>query len=129
MATGLSASLANSILNHFRGSTPWVQPAGLFVKLHTADPGAAGTTAAAGNTTRQQGTFGTPAAGSITNTAAILWTNVSTQETYSHVSVWDAAAGGVFLWSGLLAVPRPVTVGADFQIKISEITASFGVAA
>lgn len=129
MATGLSASLANSILNHFRGSTPWVQPTGLFVKLHTADPGAAGTTAAAGNTTRQQGTFGAPSGGSITNTSAIAWTNVSTQETYSHISVWDAATGGTFLWSGALAVPRPVTVGADFQIKIGEITASFGVAA
>jgi hypothetical protein len=129
MATGLSPTLANSILNHFRGSTPWTQPAGLFVKLHTGDPGAAGTTAAAGNTVRTAATFGTPAGGSMTNTAAIAWTNVSTAETYSHVSVWDAATGGVFLWSGVLAVARPVTVGADFQIKIGEITATFGVAA
>lgn len=132
MATGLSTTLANNILDHFRGGTPWPPPAGLFVKLHTGDPGAAGTANTAGNTVRQQGTFGAPSGGSITNTAPIQWTNIATTgsvETYSHISVWDAASGGIFQWSGLLTNPRAVTQGADFSIKAGEIQAAFTVAA
>ncbi len=129
MATGLAPALANSILNHFRGGTAWVAPAGLFVKLHIGDPGAAGTAFPAGNTARQQGTFGAAAAGSIANTAQITWTNVPNAETYSHVSVWDAATGGVFQWSGPLGTPRAVTTGADFNIAIGQIQAAFTVAA
>jgi hypothetical protein len=54
MTVGLgTTTLANKILDHLRGGTAWTQPAGIFVKLHTADPGAAGATAAAaGSTTR-----------------------------------------------------------------------------
>src|SRR4051812_37978250 len=113
MATGLSTTMANSILDHFRGGTPWLPPAGLFVKLHTGDPGAAGTANPAGNTVRQQGTFGAPTGGSITNTAPIQWTNIAIEEMYSHVSLWSDASGGLFQWSGLLTNPRPVTQGAD----------------
>jgi hypothetical protein len=131
MAVGLSVTLANSILNHLRGGVAWTAPPGLYVKLHTGDPGAAGTANAAGNTTRQAGTFGAAAAGAMTNTAAIVWTNLPTTETYSHVSVWDAATGGVFQWSGILPTPQAVAANATatFTIQIGQITASFGVAA
>jgi hypothetical protein len=57
MTVGLATTtLANKILDHLRGGTAWTQPAGIYVKLHTADPGAAGATAAAaGSTTRVAG--------------------------------------------------------------------------
>lgn len=125
MATGLTAYTANKMLDHLRGGTAWTQPSGLYIKLHTGDPGAAGTGNAAGNTTRQQGTFGTSSSGgSISNTAQVQWTSVSTAETYSHASVWDASTSGNCLYTGTLPVPVAVSVGATFTAAIGQVTIS-----
>lgn len=132
MATGLSVAMANSILNHWRGGAAWVAPAGLFVKLHIGDPGAAGTANPAANTTRQQGTFATAVTtGSLVNSADINWTNLPNTETYSHYSVWDAAAAGAFQWSGQLTAPVAVAAGATatFKIAAGQLTHTFNLAA
>jgi hypothetical protein len=130
MALGLSTTLANSILNHIRGGTTWTAPSGLYVKLHTADPGAAATTAPAGNTTRQQATVGSAASGgTLSNSAQIQWTSVSTAETYSHISIWDASTAGTFLWSGALTAPVAVSVGATFTIATGDLDFTFSLAA
>jgi 2-keto-4-pentenoate hydratase len=93
-----------------------------YIKLHTADPGEAGTTAPAGNTTRQSASFGAAAAGAVANDVAITWTSVSTSETYSHVSVWDASSAGNCLWTGPLTTPKAVTAGDTFTIAIGQLT-------
>jgi hypothetical protein len=96
--------------------------AAVWVKLHTADPGAAGTTAAAANTTRQQATCATAAAtGAISNTAAIEWTAVPNTETYSHVSLWTAATAGTFLGSDDLSTTAAVTAGDTFRIPVGDL--------
>lgn len=129
MATGITAYTVNKVLDHMRGGTAWTQPAGLYVKLHVGDPGAAGTTNAAGNTTRQQATFGTAASGgAISNTVQVQWTNVSTLETYSHASLWDAATGGNCLYTGTLPVPVPVNVGGTFTAAVGEVDVSIVIA-
>jgi hypothetical protein len=76
-----------------------------YVKLHTADPGAAGATAAAaGDTTRKQATMGAASGGSKAMTSmASAWTNGGTSETLSHISLWTAAAAGTFNASGALS--------------------------
>ena len=52
MALGLStANLANKWLD-MMGGTAFTAPATVYVKLHTADPGSAGATAASATTTR-----------------------------------------------------------------------------
>lgn len=118
MAVGLSSTVANAVLNALCRNTTWTQPTAVWVKLHTGSPGAAGTTGAAGNTTRQQATFGTAAAsGTIANTAAIAWTSVSTSETYTFFSAWDASTAGNFLFSGTVTA-NPVTAGDNFTIAI-----------
>ena len=124
MATGIAAAMANAALNALCRNVAWTQPVAFYVKLHTADPGAAGATAAAGNTTRVAATFGAASAGSLTTTGAVAWTNVSTAETYSHVSFWDAAAAGTFLGSNALTTPRTVAVGDNFTIAIGSLTVS-----
>jgi hypothetical protein len=90
MTVGLVASVVNGWLDGtFATAT-------CYVKLHTADPGAAGgTAAAAGDTTRKQATMAAASAGSkaMTGTAG-PWTNVSTTETLTHISLWTAAAAG-----------------------------------
>jgi hypothetical protein len=98
------------------------QNSAVYVKLHIGDPGAAGTSNPAANTTRQQGTFGTPASGAaISNTAAIEWTSVPNAETYSHVSLWTASSGGTFLGSDDLSSTAAVSVGDTFRIPIGDL--------
>jgi hypothetical protein len=114
--------MANAALNALCRNVAWTQPAAFYVKLHTGDPGASGASNAAGNTTRQQATFSAASAGSLTTSADVAWTNVSTAETYSHVSFWDASTNGTFLGSDDLAVSRTVAVGDNFTITAGSLT-------
>lgn len=111
MATGLStANLANKILDHLRGGTAWTQPSGCYIKLHTGDPGSAGTANASAVTTRQAATFSAASSGAIalSNSPAFSMTS---SETISHISVWDASSAGNFLWSCALSSSKAVTNG------------------
>lgn len=104
------------ILEHTTGKTAWTMPTTVYVQLHTADGGEAGTTAAAANTTRTSAAWATASAGAIATSATITWTNVSTTETYSHWSLWDASTAGNCLWTGALSSSAAVTAGDTFQI-------------
>lgn len=124
MAVGFSAAVLNAWLDALARSVTYTEPAALWIQLHTADPGAAGTTAVAGNATRKQVTFGTPASGgAISNTVAIVWTagEVDTAEDYTHLSLWDQdAPGGNFQGSGLMTA-NAVLVGDTFTIPIGDL--------
>jgi hypothetical protein len=87
-----------------------------YVKLHIGDPGEAGASNAAGNTTRQVASWAAASAGSIATNATLTWTSVSTTEVYSWVSVWDASTAGNHLWNGPLDAPYAVTAGDTFTI-------------
>lgn len=129
MAVGFAPATANSILNALCRSVAWTEPAELWVKLHTGDPGAAGTANAATETTRKQATFGTAAsAGSISNTLAMTWTSVAGSEDYTHASVWDASTAGTFVFSGTITADA-VTATNTFTIDVGGITVSLAVAA
>jgi hypothetical protein len=125
MATGLAAAIAQSMLNALCRNVAWVQPAGFFLKLHTADPGAAGATAAFGDATRQSATFA-PAAtdGTITTSADVNWTNLTAAGTVTHVSFWSAASGGTYLGSDDLATPRTLAIGDNFTILAGDVDLS-----
>ena len=68
MAVGLSAAEANAIVDGLDG---------LYIQLHTADPGAAGTTAAATETTRKQVSLAAASGGAASTDAALEWTSVA----------------------------------------------------
>lgn len=121
MAVGLAAGQADAILDALCRSVAYSDPAGFFLKLHTGDPGAAGTSNAAGETTRQSVTFSAASGGAITNSADVAWTNVSTTETYSHWSAWSASTGGTFLCSDALNVAKAVTAGDNFTIPTGDL--------
>jgi len=125
MALGLAPGIAQAILNALCRNVAWTQPAGFYIKLHTADPGVAGATAAFGDTTRKLATFSAAAAdGTITTTADINWTNVSAAGTVSHVSFWDAVTAGVFLGSDDLATPRTLAIGDNFTVLTGDVDLS-----
>ncbi len=100
MTIGVSSSTANGWLDGTFGTT--------YAKLHTADPGASGATAAAaGDTTRKQCTMAAAAGGSksMTGTAG-PWTNGGTSETLTHLSLWSAVTAGTFQRSLALDTPQ-----------------------
>lgn len=94
----------------------------VYVKLHIGDPGEAGTSNAAGETTRQEATFNAASGGVVALTATVSWTNVSTSETYSHVSLWDNSTAGNCLGSGAMTAPVAVVAGNDFDLTALTIT-------
>jgi hypothetical protein len=96
--------------------------AGVWIQLHTADPGAAGTTAVAGNSTRKSVAFAAAAAEAKASNADIVWTAVSTSETYTHVSLWDASSAGNFLWAGALTASKAVNAGDTFTIPSGSLS-------
>lgn len=122
MAIGLAAAVLNGWLDALCKGTNYTAPVAFYVKLHLADPGSAGATSPAANTTRVQATFGSASGGSSTTTADLNWTNVSAAETYSHVSFWTASSAGTFLGSDDLATPRTVAIGDNFTIPLGSLT-------
>lgn len=110
------------ILDHLTGTASWTAPAAVYIKLHTGDPGENCTGNAATEATRKAVTFTAAASGAITSNGTVEWTNVSTTETYSHWSLWDAATGGNPLWYGALSSSAAVTAGDTFQITQLQLT-------
>lgn len=114
MTVGLSTTnTANSWLNTRRGGGNGVNitaAAALYIQLHTADPGAAGTTSVAASSTRQAVTFGAAASGAIALSNSPAFTGVST-ETITHISVWDASTAGNFQWSSALTASKTINSG------------------
>ena len=107
MTVGISsANLATPWLNVIRGTNA-TGLAGTFIKLHTADPGASGATAAAvGDATRKTITLAAPSGNAIAASTQPVWTNGGTSETISHISLWDASSAGNFILSGALTASQ-----------------------
>lgn len=113
MTAGLHAvNLANRWLDML-GATAFTAPATTYAKLHTGDPGSAGTANASAETTRKALTWAVAAAGSKSIAATLpTWTTwAAGAETISHVSVWDNLTAGNFLYSFALTTARAVTNG------------------
>jgi hypothetical protein len=124
----MSNYLEDAIANALRGGgngTSFTAPAAVYVKLHTGDPGEDGTGNAAGETTRKAITFGAASGGVITSSALVEWTNVSTTETLSHVSLWDHLTAGNCLGSGALTASKSETAGDTFQLPSGQVTYTF----
>jgi hypothetical protein len=121
MAVGLADGVANAILDALCSSVAWSEPAEFWVKLHTGDPGAAGASNAAANTTRKQASFSAASGGAITTSGDLAWTSVPNAETYSHWSGWSASSGGTFLGSDDLTTPRLMAIGDNFTIAAGDI--------
>lgn len=117
----LSNFLETEILDHVFGGAAYTAPTNIYVKLHTGDPGEDGTGNAAGETTRQEVTFGAASAGVISNDGEVQWTTVSDAETYTHVSLWDHETAGNCLGSGALAESKVVSAGDTFTIGVGDL--------
>ncbi len=120
MATGFSVTAANAALDSLGTTYTWV-------KLHTGDPGAAGTSNAATETTRKQATWGSAASGAKTTTADLTWTSVAATEDYTHYSLWTASTAGTFGHSGTITANQ-VTAGDTFVLAAGNLDLTLAVA-
>ncbi len=112
MTVGLSATaVANGWLDTLAG-TAYTAPAGFYVKLHTGDPGSAGTSSASAETTRKSVSWSAASAGSKSMSGTVSWTSwAAGSETISHVSFWSASTAGTFLGSAALTASKSVANG------------------
>jgi hypothetical protein len=126
MTVGISSgNLATPWLNVIRGTSA-TGLAGTFIKLHTADPGAAGATAAAvGSATRVTVSFAAPSGNAIALTGTNpSWTNGGTSETLTHISMWDASTAGNFILSAALTASQAWASGNTFTLTSLSVSLS-----
>lgn len=110
----LEPFILNAAFRNDAGSFPAI--ATVYVKLHKGDPGEAGTSNPATETTRKSVSFNAASGGSIVSSATISWTNVSTTETITHISFWDNVSAGNCLGSATLNVSAPLNAGDNLDL-------------
>ena len=101
----LSNYLENAFSNSVRGGgngTSFTAPAAVYLKLHVGDPGEAGTSNAATETTRKEIQFGASSNGVISLSNSPSWTNIAGSQTVTFGSLWDDVSAGNCLGSGAI---------------------------
>jgi len=113
---------AEQSLRWVLGQTAQAPPTLFFVALHIGDPGPDGVSNPAGETLRVEyvpATIDVTGGGTgeafVLNNGDINWENLTSTETLSHVSIWDALTGGNPWYKGALVAPVPVVAGGNFQ--------------
>lgn len=114
MTAGLAAADANAKLNVWRNTT--YTGVNAFCKLHTGDPGSAGTANASTVTTRNAITWSAASAGSM-SLSSLSGFSMTATETITHISIWDASSAGNFLASAALTASKNVTNGDTLTIS------------
>lgn len=122
---GASTYTKNNILKALLQGTAMPLPAGTYISLHTADPGATGANEVGTGAwpayvrrkaegTGAMGTgWTTPTTGQSTNTNQLTYpsNDGAGNITVTHFAIWDAASGGNCLDSAALTTPRTLSVG------------------
>ena len=111
------------VLDHSLGTSAWTAPTNVYVKLHLGAPGEAATANAAVEATRKIAAFNAASGGSAALTSTLSWVSVSTTETYTHFSIWDAVSAGNALYVGALSSPAVMTAGDDFDMTALTVSA------
>ena len=126
MATGISAYFANAWLNALGNATSFSVTTA-YVKLHVGDPGAAGTSNAATETTRKSVSFAAASNGALASDADVSWTNIAGSQDATHFTAWDNETAGNFLFSGTIT-GNAYTAGDTYTISSAGLTVSLTVA-
>jgi hypothetical protein len=106
--------------------TPATPPTAWWVKLHIGDPGPDAAANPAVNTLRMEATWDTvvniltDGRAQAETLANLVWNPVPTDETYTHISIWDDATVGNPWYKGPLDAPVPVTTGGAFAFAAGQ---------
>lgn len=105
-------------------------PATVYIALFTADPTETGSLTnevTGGAYARQAATWGTIAAGSVSNSVAVVFPTASgSWGTVTHVGIVDAATAGDMLYGGALGTSKTVGIGDDVSFAIGTLVVSEG---
>ncbi len=120
MAAGLhTVNLANKLLDTL-SNTSFAAGATTAMRLHTGDPGAAGTSNLSAEATRRALTWSAASGGSKSIAATLpSWASWSAgPETISHIAVWDSVTTGAgnFLYSFALTTPKAIANGDTLNV-------------
>lgn len=126
MAAGISSYCAGKLLEATCKATAFSVTT-VYIQLHTATPGAAGTTAIATETRRMACTFAAASAGSIASNADVVWTSIAGSQTATFFTAWDASTVGNFLFSGSVT-GNAYNAGDTFTITSGTLVASLTLA-
>ena len=126
MATGISAYLANAWMNALGNATAFSVTTP-YIKLHVGDPGSAGTSNAATETTRKSVSFAAASNGALASDADVSWTNIAGSQDATHFTAWDNETAGNFLFSGTIT-GNAYTAGDTYTISSGGLTVSLTVA-
>lgn len=123
MADGIATAMCNTLL-----TTLTTSPANTFVQLHTAGPGASGTTSVSSVTTRQAVTWGSASAGSVSASNSPAWTSWAgtNGEVDTDISFWTASTSGTFNMS--IQLSSSVTMDTGDSLTLTAVTVSLPVA-
>lgn len=121
MATGISSAAAATALDAIAAAYPWM-------KLHIGDPGSAGTSNAATETTRKQVTWAAASGNTLSNSAVVTWTNISGSQDATHATFWTASTNGTFGFSATITA-NAYTAGDTFNVAIGDIDLAFSTLA
>lgn len=115
MSDGVSTTYANTMLTSLTAAS-------LYIKLHTGDPGAAGTANPSSVTTRENVTWGAPTSGITTASNQPAWSSWSgtNGEIVTDLSFWTASSGGTFATS--MNLTSPVTMDTGNSITLTTIS-------
>lgn len=114
---GITANGAALMLTGFSGSA-------LYVSLHTADPGASGTSEVSGGSpayARKAITWAAPASSAMSNSAQVVF-DVPTSTTIRYLGYWSAATGGTFYGSRILDAAQTYGSQGTYTLAIGNIT-------
>jgi hypothetical protein len=96
----------------------------VYVQLHTGDPGSAGTSNVATETTRKSCGLAAASAGARVSNSQQQWTSYPAAETISWVSFWTAVSGGTFLGRDDLPASKTPAIGDTLTIASGDVSLS-----
>jgi hypothetical protein len=116
--------LEQKIVDHILRNTAYPQPTGLYMALHTADPGEGGTTSevTGGSYTPQAIAFAAAASpsGQAVSSATVTFTAMP-GVTVTHFSIRENSVAGNPLFVGPLATPQTVAPGGNLQFTAGQV--------
>jgi hypothetical protein len=125
-AADLDASdyLENAVLDHTIDGATMAQPSGVYVSLHSGDPGETGTTEISGGSysRTQASSWAAASGGSKSTSGAVAFTGLPAT-TINGYAIWDAVSSGNCLYtSHQLGTPITVASGDEIEFASGDIT-------
>jgi hypothetical protein len=117
--------LEGRLLDHVLRNTPYVQPTGLYLALHTADPSDAGNLneVVGGGYARQAVAFSPQSGSTAASSNNQNFTNMPAV-TVTHFTIRDAVTAGNALFWGVLSIVRSFSAGDPCTFTAGQILIS-----